>query len=65
MLTNFKSNVEKSLGSSVDQKELEKAIAMATSDLVVNNLLMGNDIAAEKFNSVVIQCIEILRRSIN
>lgn len=60
MLHLFKSKVKAVLGRSVDDGELKRAVSAAKSDVAVNHLMMGQDVTAEQFVQVVVECIAIM-----
>ena len=57
MLTQLKNRIEAKVGKPIDNGTLLKALEMAKSDVVSNKLVMGQDVTAQEFDTVLIRCL--------
>ena len=64
MLTQFKQRIEARIGESVDNRDLLMAIEMAKSDVVSNKLVIGQDVTAQMFEDVVVDCFRTYKKRI-
>ena len=62
MLIKLRKKIEARIGKPVDNGTLLQAIEMAKSDVVANNLVMGQDVTAQDFEDVIVRCIAVSGR---
>jgi len=60
MIKQFRERIEKKIGYKVENADIFKAIDMAKSDIVINNLVLGVDVTAKQFEEVVSRCLKVL-----
>lgn len=54
--------LENATGTKVTRQEAIKSIEMAKSDVICNSLLLGQDVTAKQFETVLIRCLNVRRR---
>jgi len=64
MLTQLKQRIEARIGESIDNETLLIALEMAKSDIVSNKLVMGQDVTAQMFEDVVVDCLRTYKKRI-
>ena len=64
MLSQLKQRIEARIGESVDNGDLLRALEMAKSDVVSNRLILGQDVTAQMFEDVVVDCFRTYKKRI-
>jgi hypothetical protein len=64
MLKQLKQKIESKVGKPVDNEDLLMAIEMAKSDVVANQLIMGQDVTAQEFEDAVVNCLRTYKKRI-
>ena len=62
MLSQLKQRIEARIGEPVDNGDLLMAIEMAKSDVVANQLIMGQDVTAQEFEDAVVNCLRTYKK---
>ena len=62
MLSQFKQKIEARIGESVDNGTLLKALEMAKSDVVSNQLILGHDVTTQMFEDAVVNCLRAYKK---
>ena len=63
MLERIKNYIEKKVNRPVSTKELKAALDDAINNIKCNYLLLGHDVTAKDFMDILINCIEIKKKS--
>jgi len=64
MLSQLKQRIEARIGEPIDNGTLLQAIEMAKSDVVSNKLVIGQDVTAQMFEDVVVDCFRTYKKRI-
>ena len=64
MLITLREKIEARIGKPVDNEDLLMAIEMAKSDVVANQLVMGQDVTAQEFEDAVVNCLRTYKKRI-
>jgi hypothetical protein len=62
MLKQLKQRIEAKVGKPIDNGTLLKALEMAKSDVVANQLIMGQDVTAQEFEDAVVNCLRTYKK---